>query len=251
MSAVTPVSYLETGARRLGLHLTRVQSGLFLRYLELMAREKQNLTTVTSSLEIVEKHFLDSLTVALAVEPAPGSLVLDVGSGAGFPGIPLKILLPGIRLVLLEPRTNRAMFLKHTLYALGLAGVTVERARAEDYLRDQRVREKFTLVTARAVAPLAVLAEYCLPALAPGGLWVAQKGPEADREISEARGCLEVMGGGTPSIRRLTLPYSGAVRVLVTVPKVKNTPAEYPRRAGVPARRPLAGKKAKGGEYLT
>ena len=249
MTTVTPGPYLETGARRLGITLEPAQTGLFLRYLELLSREKQNLTTVTSPLEIVEKHFLDSLTVALAAEPGPICPVLDVGSGAGFPGIPLKILWPGIRLVLLEPRVKRALFLENAVHALGLPGVLVARARAEDYLRDPQAREKFRLVIARAVAPLAVLAEYCLPALAPGGLWVAQKGPEAARELLDAKGALELLGGGPASVRQLTLPYSGALRVLVTVPKVKNTPADYPRRAGVPVKRPLAGIKAKGGEY--
>ena len=249
MTTVTPGPYLEDGARRLGLTLEPAQTGLFLRYLDLLARERQNLTTLTSPVEIVEKHFLDSLTVALAVEAGPVGPVLDVGSGAGFPGIPLKILWPGILLVLLEPRVKRALFLENAVHALGLPGVLVVKARAEDYLRDPQAREKFGLVTARAVAPLAVLAEYCLPAVAPGGLWVAQKGPEAARELEEAKDALEFLGGGPAIVRQLELPYSGALRTLVTVPKVENTPADYPRRAGIPGKRPLAGKKAKGGEY--
>lgn len=244
-------AYLEEGARRLGLTLDPAQTSLFLRYLELLSRERQNLTAVTSPREIVEKHFLDSLTVALVAQPGPECPVLDVGSGAGFPGIPLKILLPGIRLVLLEPRLKRALFLENVVADLGLAGVVVVKKRAEDFLQDPLRREKFLLVIARAVAPLAVLAEYCLPALAPGGLWVAPKGPEAARELLDAQGPLALLGGGPAAIRELTLPYSGADRVLVMVPKLTNTPANYPRRPGVPAGRPLAGKKAKDGEYLT
>ncbi|HUW66104.1 MAG TPA: 16S rRNA (guanine(527)-N(7))-methyltransferase RsmG [Spirochaetia bacterium] len=240
MTAADLGPYLEEGARRLGITLDSSQTALFLRYLILLQREKQNLSAVTSPREIVEKHFLDSLTVALVSEPEPGCPVLDVGSGAGFPGIPLKILLPGIRLVLLEPRAKRALFLENVVAALGLAGVEVDRGRAEDFLQNPLRREKFWLVTARAVAPLAVLAEYCLPALAPGGLWVAQKGPEVTHELQEAKGSLALLGGGPAVTRELTLPYSGAARVLVMVPKVNTTPGNYPRRAGVPAKRPLA-----------
>lgn len=235
----TADTYLMEGARRLGIELDPAQTALFSRYLSLLQMEKHNLTAITSPQEIVEKHFLDSLTVVSAVKIEPEWPVLDVGSGAGFPGIPLKILLPGIRLVLLEPRAKRALFLETVVREMGLRGVTVECRRAEDYLHDPRVRERFLLVTARAVAHLSILAEYCLPALTPGGLWVALKGPEVTHELEESAVALETMGGGRVVTRELNLPYSGATRVLVTVSKVKGTPDNYPRRAGVPAKRPL------------
>jgi len=247
-------SCLMKGARLLGLSLDRDRAGLFLRYLEVLQRERQNLTAVTSPREVLEKHFLDSLAVATVAPLEPGFSVLDVGSGAGFPGVPLKILVPGIRLTLLEPRARRAFFLENLATALSLDGVVVCRQRAEDFLRVPGNRERFLLVTARAVAPLAVLAEYCLPAVTVGGRWVACKGPEAAREVAAAAGALDLLGGRLVRVRDLVLPFSRAVRNLVVVEKARPTPDAFPRPAGVPARRPLgvsgpAGKKAKDGEY--
>jgi len=246
-------AYLMEGARLLGLSLDQDRARLFLRYLEFLQREKQNLTTVTSPHEVVEKHFLDSLAVATVTPLACGLSVLDVGSGAGFPGVPLKILEPGICLTLLEPRARRAFFLEELRGALFLEDVVVRRQRAEDFLREPQAREKFALVTARAVAPLNVLAEYCLPAVAVHGHWVACKGPEVVKELAQAKEAVDLLGGRIVEIRELTLPYSGSLRTLVVVEKARPAPVRFPRPAGVPARRPLgvagpAGIKAKDGE---
>ncbi len=250
---------LREEARRLGLHLTSAHLQAFEVYcqeLELWNR-KFNLTTVTRCEDVQIRHFLDSLTCLLAI-PAPGKvtgdplpdvvplssrdeplLCIDVGSGAGFPGIPVKILRPALNLVLLESVHKKVNFLRHILDRLGLTRTEVLWARAEDVGQDAHHRERYDLVLARAVADLTVLAEYCLPLCRKGGRWIAQKGADIGSELDQAQPAITLLGGQLCEVKTLPLPGMRELRSLVVVDKVAQTPQKYPRRPGVPKKQPL------------
>lgn len=232
------------GAVRLGIALQRGQVERFERYgRELLAwNQRLNLTAITAWDEIITKHFLDSLTVALALPKpvGPGTGILDVGAGAGFPGIPLKIAFPEIRLALLESAKKKAAFLEQVTQALGLKGVTVIAERAEEAARMPEHREAYQVVVARALAPFPVLVELTLPFSTVGGMVVAQKKGDIALEIAQAGPALQRLGGRLRECRPVALPGLEDGRVLVIVDKVAATPQAYPRRPGMPAKRPLA-----------
>ena len=223
----------------------------FQRYFEELVtwNRRLNLTAITEYEQVQVRHFADSLTCLLA---SPGLLeaarqglecaAIDVGAGAGFPGIPLKIVWPRLRLVLLESVGKKCAFLEHIVGELGLRQVTVINARAEQLGQDPQHRERYQVVLARAVADLPVLAEYCLPLAHRSGLMVAQKGDEVEEEIVRAERAISILGGKVERIRRVEVPGTALPRSLVVIRKVALTPAEYPRRPGVPRRRPLLGR---------
>lgn len=217
------------------------------RHLERVAKENelQNLTAVTRPREMVVKHTVDSATVLGVVSLGAGERALDVGSGAGFPGVVLQLLVPDARVVLLESSRKRCLFLeglRSDLVASGARGaghLEIRWGRAEEAARQRDLREGFDLVVARAVAELRVLAEYALPFCRVGGTVVAMKGPGADEEVRAAAHAIAVLGGSVERLERIVLPEGAGERVLVVVRKIGPTPASYPRRAGVPERRPL------------
>ena len=225
----------------LGLHLTREQVESFeLYYRELVSwNSRVNLTAIVDYEEVQLKHFLDSLTIALAVDSVPSSLrLLDVGAGAGMPGVPLKLLIPDIRLTLLDSVGKKTGFLEHLVARLGLYGVEVVTARAEDLAHDEGYREGFDVVLSRGVARLATLVELALPFCRVGGAFIAQKSGEVEGEIAEAQPAIRILGGRLRGVR--TVAVEGLEdRVLVVVDKLAPTPERYPRRAGVPQKRPL------------
>ena len=239
---------LSEGARRLGIELTAEQLAAFQTYYEELItwNEKFNLTAITDYDQVQIKHFLDSLTCLLADEgltrvicQQPGIRAIDVGAGAGFPGLPLKIVCPGLRLTLLEATGKKVDFLEHIVGRLGLAGVEVIKGRAEELGRDAAHRERYDLALARAVAALPVLVEYALPFCKPGGLFVAQKGGEGDAEARAAEGAIVALGGVLRRIVHLELPHLAEPRSLVVIEKIAPTPEKYPRRPGIPSKRPL------------
>lgn len=235
---------LNAGAHKLGLQLSPEQLEQFdIYYQELVDWNRRiNLTSITGYEEVQVGHFLDSLTVALALKPlsvGESFGVIDVGTGAGLPGIPLKILWPGIRLVLLEATAKKAKFLHHLSNQLGLENVEVVVGRAEGVAHDANYREKFELVLSRAVAPLPTLAELTLPFCAVGGRFIAQKKGDIDTELKGASRTITVLGGSLREIREISLSEFSDKRCLVVVDKIKPTPQEYPRRPGMPAKRPL------------
>ncbi|MGI6143047.1 MAG: 16S rRNA (guanine(527)-N(7))-methyltransferase RsmG [bacterium] len=197
-----------------------------------------NLTRITAPGEVMVKHFLDSLTCLQVLPLAGGERVLDVGSGAGFPGIPLRIVR-NIRLVLLDSSRKKIEFLQYLCRRLGFDDVEALHMRAEDLGHKEGYREAFDVVVARAVAPLDVLAELCLPFTAPGGFFLAQKGPRAKEEFQDAAGAITLLGGKAERMERVILPEGAGERYLVLIQKERGTPSQYPRKAGVPARRPL------------
>ena len=247
---------LRQGARELGLILGDRHLEAFERYYRELScwNERFNLTTVTRYEDVQIKHFLDSLscllalggggnhripdTVPLQTESRP-LWCLDVGSGAGFPGIPLKIMLPEIKLTLVEATGKKARFLQHMVQVLHLDRVQVLNARVEDVGHMPGHREEYDIVVARAVAHLRVLSEYCLPLCRVGGRMVAPKGEDAQQETSEARVALETLGGGQTEVKPVDLSGLQPGRYLVVVQKEARSPEHLPRRAGIPAKRPL------------
>ena len=234
---------LEFGVKKLGLHLGQKQLGQFVIYYQELIdwNQRINLTAITDYEEVQIKHFLDSLSVTLALkQPIGGGFrVIDVGTGAGLPGIPLKILWPDIKLTLLEATAKKADFLHHLKFRLGLVNVEIIVGRAERIAHDAEYREKFDLVLSRAVASLPTLVELTLPFCAVGGSFVAQKKGSVEREAGQAARAIELLGGKLGEVKKIELEEFPDERWLIAIDKASLTPREYPRRPGMPAKRPL------------
>ena len=196
-----------------------------------------NLTAITQPEEVVEKHFLDSMTLLSWPKLKQGAKVIDVGTGAGFPGIPLKIMRPDIDLTLLDGTMKRLNFLGEVCAALKVSARRVHK-RAEEAGLDKTMRERYDLATARAVASLPVLAEYCMPLIKMKGHFIAMKGPAAEQELEEAANALETLGAGEPEVLSLSLP-GGEERKLILCQKLRFTPKGYPRHGGTILKHPL------------
>ena len=201
--------------------------------------QKFNLTAIRDIDSIRTKHFLDSFSCVLAWKASPPSYLIDVGTGAGFPGIPLKILYPNLKLTLVESVGKKAMFCQHIVGVLGLEHVEVIQARAEDLGQDSRHRESYEWAVARAVANLNVLGEYLLPLVRVGGTALAQKGENGPAEAQSAEGAMKLLGGKLRQLIPVNLPGVADDRYLILVDKVAATPPKYPRKPGVPAKQPL------------
>ncbi|MCL6638570.1 MAG: 16S rRNA (guanine(527)-N(7))-methyltransferase RsmG [Firmicutes bacterium] len=238
---------LQRGVKALGLNLTGEQIAGCAAFCEILLSEnrKVNLTSITGRAEIAVKHFLDSLTCLNVLELKAGTEIIDVGTGAGFPGYPIKICRPEVNLTLLESVEKKAAFLAKVKRELKLGNVYLVKGRAEEAGRDGRHRERYDVAVARAVAEMSVLAEYCLPLVKIGGYFLAMKGPAAAAEIEEARSAIEILGGRVSRLISLKLPITGEGRCLVLIEKVAATPEKYPRRPGVPKKSPLGEKPGK------
>lgn len=235
------IELMNAGAGELGLEFNGQHLERFEKFYRILYETNKsfNLTAITAEREVAIKHFLDSLTCQAVLNLKDGLQVVDIGTGAGFPGIPLKIYRPGINLTLVESLEKRVKYLKDVLEDLELKETRVIHTRAEDFGRDKTHREHYDLALARAVAGLPVLAEYCLPAVKVGGLFIAMKGPKVEEEINDAKNALAILGGTLEEVINLRLPFAGDERSLVMIRKVSPTPAKYPRRAGMPQKKPL------------
>lgn len=232
---------LADSARELGWTLTANQIEAFdLYYRELVDwNTRINLTTIVERDQVNVKHFLDSLSIAPILRSLPSTIrLIDIGTGAGFPGIPLKIALPDLRLTLVETTGKKVEFLKDVIAQLQLRDAMAIQARAEDLAHTLDHREQYDVAVARAVANLATLVEYALPFVRAGGLFIAQKGVDVTDEIKQASRALKELGGRVRKITPVQLPGLEQ-RHLVIIDKVGATPDKYPRRAGIPARKPL------------
>ena len=234
---------LGESAKQLGIQLTSLQLDQFETYFQELAdwNQRMNLTSVVEYEEVQVKHFLDSLTVVLALPRGLGGLgsVVDVGAGPGFPGLPLKLVYPELRLALVESVGKKADFLRHLVATLGLSGVEVHTGRAERLSHQPELREAFDLVVTRALARLPVLAEYALPFCVTGGVMLALKHGGIDAELAAAAHAMEVLGGRLGKVTPVEVTGLTDNRILVAVDKIGATPERYPRRPGIPAKRPL------------
>lgn len=236
---------LAKGAAAMGLSLSDSEIETLLRYAAELMRwnESINLTGLTDETAILEKHFLDSLACWLGGWIRDGARLVDVGSGAGFPGLVVKItsrrLAAEAEVTLLESSSRKVGFLEHIVQELSLGGTSVIHGRAEDLGREVGKREGFDVAVVRAVAGMSTVSEYCLPLVRPGGWFLAMKGQMAEDELEGARRAIETLGGQVDGVTWYTLPFCGQRRAIIAVRKLAETPAKYPRRAGMPAKRPL------------
>jgi 16S rRNA (guanine527-N7)-methyltransferase len=242
--AIPKLNLLMDGCQVLGIPIDERQEKQFSRYCLTLAdwNQRVNLTSIVEPEAVQTIHFLDSLTVAGALpeETLQGGRVMDIGAGAGFPGVPLKIAFPGIHLELLEATGKKVTFLNHLVDYLELSNVEVRLGRAEDLAKDPALREKFDAVLARGVAKMATLVELTLPFLRTGGLLVAHKKGDITEELHDATKAIRVVGGKPPIIKQVEVPGLTDDRVLVIVEKVSPTPSAFPRRAGMPTKQPIS-----------
>ena len=231
----------EKGLEDLGITLSEKQIGQFLKYYEILVEWNSfmNLTGITEFEEVITKHFLDSLAVVKVCDPASAGSVIDIGTGAGFPGLPLKIAFPHLEVVLLDSLNKRIKFLNEVILQLGLDGIRTIHGRAEDFARDQNYRESFDLCVSRAVSNLSTLSEYCIPYTKINGFFVSYKSGEVEQELRNSQKAIQILGGKKKECVKFRLPDSEMDRSLVVIEKIKETPKKYPRKAGIPVKEPL------------
>ena len=235
---------LIDGAQKIGIDLHKEQIKKFSRYLELLVQwnQKINLTSLKTPREIIIKHFLDSISCIKIINKyidTEGISVIDVGAGAGFPGMPIKIICPSIRLSLLEARKKKTTFLQKLTEEMNFQQVKILNGRAETFGKSIDYREKYDIVVSRAVAHLSVLSEYCLPLVRVGGLFIAQKGRSYKEETEKSLKTIQFLGGELIGVENIRIPFINQERYLLVIKKIKDTPSKYPRKEGLPQKRPL------------
>lgn len=232
---------LIEGARVLNVELTDKQADQLMRYKELLVEwnEKMNLTAITEDMEVITKHFLDCLTVQSSIDLTKVKTLVDVGTGAGFPGLVLKIAFPNVHITLIDSLNKRLKFLQHVIDELGLTGIECVHGRAEDLGKNKTYREKFEVCASRAVANLAVLSEYTLPFVQKNGYLIALKGQKLDEELVEGEKAIAILGGTIDKLVDVVVPYTDLNHRIAKIKKTKETPKKYPRKAGEPTKMPL------------
>ncbi len=228
-------------AETIGIRLAREQLEQFSVYYETLIEwnKKMNLTGITKKEDVYEKHYYDSLSAAAALDFHKVNTLCDVGAGAGFPSIPLAICFPHLHITIVDSLKKRIAFLEHLVSELNLNRVELYHDRAESFGRKPEMRESFDVVTARAVARLAVLSEFCLPLAKKRGIFLVMKGPKVSEEIAEAQRALSILGGKITKTAAIELPIEKSERNILVVEKIKPTPKKYPRKPGIPNKQPL------------
>lgn len=232
----------ETKLSELGITLNEEQKRQFLQFYELLVEwnKVMNLTGITEYEEVNEKHFVDSLSIVKAIDMDSVETVIDIGTGAGFPGIPLKIAFPNLKVVLLDSLNKRIQFLNTVIDTLQLTDIQTIHGRAEDFAKQQAYREQFDLCVSRAVANLATLSEYCLPYVRVDGMFIPYKSGEITEELQQSQNAIHVLGGKVTDVVKFRLPGTEIGRSFVKIKKVQNTAKKYPRKAGLPSKEPIS-----------
>ena len=231
----------EDKLKEIGIVLTDTQKDQFFKFYELLVEwnKVMNLTGITEYEEVNEKHFVDSISLVKAIDINKVETVIDVGTGAGFPGIPLKIAFPHLKIVLLDSLNKRIQFLNKVIEELGLSEIETIHGRAEDFAKKVEYRECFDLCVSRAVANLSTLSEYCLPYVKVNGMFIPYKSGEIDPEVEQAKKAIHLLGGKTDEVIKFQLPGSEIGRSFVKIKKTQKTSKKYPRKAGLPVKEPL------------
>jgi len=226
-------------AENINIVFTNEQLEQFRMYYEMLVEKNKvmNLTGITEWDEVLEKHFLDSISLIRAIDLNQELTIMDMGTGAGFPGIPLKIAFPNLKVTLADSLNKRVLFLQEVIDALGLEGIEAIHGRAEDLARDKKYRENYDLSVSRAVANLSTLSEYCLPFVKLGGQFISYKSGEIEEEVASSKSAVFLLGGKIKDTVKFELGESG--RSFIVIDKVKGTPKTYPRKAGTPSKKPL------------
>lgn len=230
----------KEGLLELNIELSDAQISQFMDYYELLIEKNKvmNLTAITELSEVISKHFIDSLSIARLYRPS-SEKILDLGTGAGLPGIPIKIAFPDTQVVLMDSLNKRVRFLDEVIEKLSLDNITTIHGRAEDFGRDKNYREAFDICTSRAVARLSTLSEYCIPFIKVGGKFIPYKSGNITEEVNEAGKAINILGGKILKADEFELPNTDIRRTLILIEKSKYTPTKYPRLAGKPSKEPL------------
>lgn len=229
---------LLSGCGKMGVDLAQETADKYIKYMNLLVEwnDKVNLTAITEEQKIITLHFLDSITPVAKKLINKGDNVIDIGCGAGFPGLPIKFAEDGINLTLLDALAKRLKFIEEVLKETDTQATLVH-SRAEDGARDKKHREKYDVAVSRAVANMAVLCEYCLPYVKVGGKFIALKGPSVEEELKTS--AIKVLGGELEQVIDVEIPFEDLSHKIVVVKKVKPTPPQYPRKAGTPSKKPI------------
>ena len=227
---------------KLSIELNEKQVKQFIKFYEMLVEwnKVMNLTGITEYDEVVEKHFVDSLSIVNVVDMNDIHKVIDIGTGAGVPGIPLKIAFPHLEITLLDSLNKRIKFLNAVIDELGLDNIHTIHGRAEDFAKQENYREKYDLCVSRAVANLSTLSEYCLPYVAVDGMFVPYKSGDIEEELNNSKKAIQILGGKIENTFKFELPGTDIGRSFVKIKKVKNTAKKYPRKAGLPSKEPLS-----------
>lgn len=232
---------LEIKLKELNIQINEIQKKQFDTFYSMLVEwnKVMNLTGITEYEEVIEKHFVDSLSIVNIFDLSEVNTVIDVGTGAGFPGIPLKIAFPHLKITLLDSLNKRIHFLDSVIDELKLDGIYTIHGRAEDFAKKDDYRERYDLCVSRAVANLSTLSEYCLPYIRIGGIFISYKSGDVDDEVLESKKAISILGGKLDNVVKFQLPGTDINRSFIKIEKIKNTGKKYPRKAGLPSKEPL------------
>lgn len=235
------IEFIRNHIEKLDINISEKQCCQFLKYYEMLVEKNKvmNLTGITEFEEVVEKHFVDSLSLVKSIKLNGDESLIDVGTGAGFPGIPIKIMFPNLKITLMDSLNKRLLFLNEVINKLGLDKIELVHGRAEDLGKNSNYREKYDLCVSRAVANISTLSEYCIPFIKLNGYFICYKADGCMNEIKIGKNAIKVLGGEIEKIVDFNLPDTDIKRKIINIKKIKNTPKKYPRKPGLPSKEPI------------